>query len=56
MEPVNGMTVLTQVLTELWTQISSVVQTITSSPVLMIGVGIWVAGAAIGLAYRLIRG
>lgn len=56
MEPVNGMTVLTQVLTALWAQISDVVSTITSSPVLMIGVGIWVAGAAIGLAYRLIRG
>lgn len=35
---------------------STLVTTITSSPVLMIGLGIFVVGAVIGLAYRLIRG
>lgn len=34
----------------------TLVTTITSSPVLMIGLGIFVVGAVIGLAYRLIRG
>ena len=33
-----------------------VINTILGSPVLMIGIGIWFAGGAIGLAYRLIRG
>lgn len=33
-----------------------VINTILGSPILMIGIGIWFAGGAIGLAYRLIRG
>lgn len=44
----------------LWTQITSwigeVVSTITSHPLLMVGLGIFVVGATIGLAQRLIRG
>lgn len=36
--------------------VASIVSTITASPVLMIGLGIFVVGAVIGLAYRLIRG
>lgn len=38
----------------LWTQIGSVVTTIVSTPLLLIPVGIFVAGAAIGLAKRFI--
>lgn len=34
----------------------SIVSTITSAPLLMLGLGIFVIGAVIGLAYRLIRG
>lgn len=38
----------------LWTQIGKVVTTIVSTPLLLIPVGIFVAGAAIGLAKRFI--
>lgn len=38
----------------LWSQIASVVTTIVSTPLLLIPVGIFVAGAAIGLAKRFI--
>lgn len=38
----------------LWDQIGNVVTTITSQPLLLIPVGIFVAGAAIGLAKRFI--
>lgn len=43
----------TTVIAEVWTQIGEVVTTITSTPVLMIPVGVAFAGAAIGLAKRL---
>ena len=36
--------------------LTSIVSTITSSPLLLLGLGIFVVGAVIGLAYRLIRG
>lgn len=42
------------VATFLWEQIGSVVTTISSTPLLLIPVGIFVAGAAIGLAKRFI--
>lgn len=35
---------------------TEVVSTITSSPLLLLGVGFWTLGGAIGIAYRLIRG
>lgn len=35
---------------------TDVVSTITSSPLLLLGVGFWTLGGAIGIAYRLIRG
>lgn len=38
----------------LWEQIGEVVTTIVSTPLLLIPVGIFVAGAAIGLAKRFI--
>ena len=44
------------VLTAIWGQITTGLTTITSSPILLIGLGIFVAGAVIGLVYRLIRG
>lgn len=40
--------------TFLWTEIGQVVTTIVSTPLLLIPVGIFVAGAAIGLAKRFI--
>lgn len=38
----------------LWTQIASVVTTIVSTPLLLLPVGIFIAGASIGLAKRFI--
>ncbi len=42
------------VMSTLWTQIGKVVDTISESPLLLIPVGIFVAGAVIGLAQRFI--
>lgn len=42
------------VMTELWEQIGNVVTTISTSQLLLIPVGIFVAGAVIGLAQRFI--
>ena len=50
------MTNLATVVSALFTQVGNVVDTILEEPILMIGIGIWFAGGAIGLAYRLIRG
>ncbi len=47
---------LSSVLTSIWGWITTGLTTITSSPILLIGLGIFVAGAVIGLVYRLIRG
>lgn len=52
----QGMSNLGTLFTQITTWISSIVTTITSSPVLMLTLGIFVVGAVIGLAYRLIRG
>lgn len=49
----DGLEAMRTVLTTAWTQIGSVVTTITGKPVLMIPVGVAFAGAAIGLAKRL---
>lgn len=51
-----GMTNLGTLFTQLTGWMANMVSTITSSPVLMIGLGIMVTGAVIGLAYRLIHG
>lgn len=47
---------LTSVLTSIWGWITTALTTVTSSPILLIGLGIFVAGAVIGLVYRLIHG
>lgn len=47
---------LTTVFTQLNAWISSLVTTIASNSLLLVSVGIFVCGAVIGLAYRLIRG
>lgn len=47
---------LTSVLTAIWGWITTALTTVTSSPILLIGLGIFVAGAVIGLVYRLIHG
>ena len=44
------------VFTQLTPWISSLVTTIASNSLLLVSVGIFVCGAVIGLAYRLIRG
>lgn len=51
---VTGMESIGTVATFLWDQVESVVTTISTSPLLLIPVGIFVAGAAIGLAKRFI--
>ena len=51
-----GITNLGTLFTSITGWMSSIVSTITSSPILMVGLGIFVTGAVIGLAYRLIRG
>ena len=50
------MTNLTSVVTQIWSWITAGLTTITSEPILLLGLGIFVAGAVIGLVYRLIRG
>lgn len=52
----NDLTNLGTVFTQVTSWLSSIVTTITSSPILLVGLGIFVTGAVIGLAYRLIRG
>ena len=44
------------IFTQITTWVHNIVSTITASPILMVGLGIFVVGAIIGLAYRLIRG
>lgn len=44
------------VFTQIASWVTTIVSTITSSPVLLVGLGIFVVGAVIGLAYRLIHG
>lgn len=50
----TGMESITTVTTFLWSQITQVVTTIVSTPLLLIPVGIFVAGASVGLAKRFI--
>lgn len=47
---------LTTVVSQIWTWITAGLSTITGNPILLLGLGIFVAGAVIGLVYRLIRG
>lgn len=52
----TAMTNLGSVVTQIWSWITNGLTTITSNPILLLGLGIFVAGAVIGLVYRLIRG
>ena len=52
----TGLSVLGTLFQTITGWIAPLVSTITSSPVLMLTLGIFVVGAVIGLAYRLIRG
>lgn len=47
---------LAAVFTQLMTWIGTLVTTIASNPLLLVSLGVFVAGAVIGLAVRLIRG
>ena len=47
---------LSSVFTQLMMWIGSLVTTIASNPLLLVSLGVFVAGAVIGLAVRLIRG
>lgn len=51
-----GLTNLGSLFTTITGWLADIVSTITSSPILLLGLGIFVVGAVIGLAYRLIRG
>lgn len=50
----TGMEQIGTVTTFIWSEIGDVVTTIVSTPLLLIPVGIFVAGACIGLAKRFI--
>lgn len=55
MEGATGaMEAITTVTTFIWSQIGEVVTTITSTPLLLIPVGLFVAGAVVSLAKRFI--
>lgn len=47
---------LTAVFSQLMTWIGSLVTTIATNPLLLVSLGVFVCGAVIGLAVRLIRG
>ena len=52
----TDLTNLGTVFTEVTGWLGDIVSTITGSPILLLGLGIFTVGAVIGLAYRLIRG
>ena len=52
----TNLTALGTVFTQLTAWVSELVTTIAASPLLLLSVGIFSAGAVIGLASRLIRG
>jgi len=54
MEPATGMEALGTIFTQVMTWVTSLVTTIASQPLLLLPVGIFVVGAVIGLASRLI--
>lgn len=53
-ETTSAMTTLGSIFTQFMTWMSSIVETIASNEILMLGLGIWAVGAAIGLAKRII--
>lgn len=52
----TGLESVGTVFSQLMDWIGNLVTTIVSTPLLLIPVGVFLAGAVIGLAYRLIRG
>ena len=52
----GALSALGDVVSWLSTQFAGVITTITSTPILLLSVGIFACGAVIGLAHRLIRG
>lgn len=54
--PDSSLANLGTVFTQITSWVKDIVSTITASPILMIGLGIFVVGGVIGLGYRLIRG
>lgn len=52
----QGMTSLNTVFEQFMTWIASLYQTIVTHPIMMLTLGIFCVGAAIGLIFRLIRG
>lgn len=52
----GDLTALGTVFSQVMTWIGSLVTTISATPLLLLPVGIFAAGAVIGLGYRLIRG
>lgn len=56
MDAGTGLENLATVFTQVTSWMGSIVTTITGNPIYLLGLGIWVTGAVIGLGYRLIRG
>lgn len=56
MEITTNLDGLTTVFSQLMTWMGTLVTTIASNPLLLVSLGIFVVGAVIGLAVRLIRG
>lgn len=54
METATAMETLGSIFTQFMTWMGTIVTTISSNELLMLGIGIWVVGAAIGLARRII--
>lgn len=52
----GDLTALGTVFSQLMTWIGSLVTTISTTPLLLLPVGVFVAGAVIGLGFRLFRG
>lgn len=50
----SAMTTLGSIFTQFMTWMGTIVETIASNEILMLGLGIWAVGAAIGLAKRII--
>lgn len=53
-ETTSAMTTLGSIFTQFMTWMGTIVETIASNEILMLGLGIWAVGAAIGLAKRII--
>lgn len=52
----TGLEAVSTIFTQIMTWMGDLVTTIVQTPLLLIPVGVFLAGAVIGLAYRLIRG